>query len=198
MTDGTPMKAALYMRVSKAHQELDNQRRILTEYAGRRGWAVVKEYTDIEHGDVAGRNGLSDMIQGAFARHYDVLIVAELSRLSRGGVGPMFAILSKLRGAGVAWVSLREPWADTATAGPIADVMLAVTAWAAEQERKLISARTKAAMARRKALGLPTGRPKGSKDRKPRSRAFWKKPGWLKGGTPAPVEENGDIKTREF
>ena len=175
------MKSAGYLRVSTESQTVENQRGQIEAYITSRGWTMVQTYEDIESGAVAGRNGLTDMLSAASRREFDVVVMVELSRLSRGGIGPTFSILGKLKTAGVGLVSLREPWANTAEAGPIAELMLSILAWAASEERRLISERTKAAMARLKAIGAPRGRPKGARDKKPRNRRYAKVPAWEKG-----------------
>jgi DNA invertase Pin-like site-specific DNA recombinase len=57
------------------------------------------------------------------------------------------------------WVkSLKEEWFDTDS--PFAELMLAQIAWFAEFERKKISDRTKAGLARKKRMGVILGRPR--------------------------------------
>jgi putative DNA-invertase from lambdoid prophage Rac len=179
----TKIKVAAYYRVSTNQQELENQRTQIHKYCKGQGLELIKEYQDVESGATPGRNGLSDCLRGAFLRQYDILVVVEMSRLTRRGIGPLFEILQQLKNAGVMWVSLREPYLSLE--GPSQDLLISILAWANKLERDLISQRTKAAIQRRINLGLPVGRPKGSKDRKPRSRTCRNKPAWEKKAPPS-------------
>jgi len=179
------VKAAMYARVSTDKQDLESQRVEVKRYCDDHDFVLVKEYQDIETGTTDGRNGLTDCLTGARNREYDVLVVVEMSRLTRRGIGPLFAILNKLKMSGVRWVSLREPYLSLE--GPAQDLLISVLAWANKFERDLISQRTKSALARIKNL-KHIGRPKGIKDTKPRARRWKKKPAWLKGDTPLSSE----------
>ncbi|MGQ9583750.1 MAG: recombinase family protein [Thermoplasmatota archaeon] len=195
---GERMKAAAYYRVSTDKQDLANQEAEIARAAEARGLELVKRFEDIESGAAAGRHGLADMLQSARKREFDTLIVMEMSRLTRGGIGALFHILSELKACGVSWVSVREPFLSVE--GPVKDILLAIVGWVAEQERILISQRTKSALARRRALAracfeakgltgcpdgcyckLRLGRRKGQKDARPRIRRWKKRPGWLAG-----------------
>ena len=65
--------------------------------------------------------------------------------------------------------SLQESWVDT-NDGP-GEVMIAVLAWVAKQERKRIVERTKAGLERARKAGKQLGRPEGKKDSKPRRKS---------------------------
>jgi DNA invertase Pin-like site-specific DNA recombinase len=101
------------------------------------------------------------------------------------------AILRHFRACGVVVISLREPFLSTD--GPASELLVAVMAWCAEQERRVISERTKAGLARRRALGVILGRPKGSKDKRPRTRTCRKKP--AKEKKAPPFFENSDSQS---
>lgn len=57
----------------------------------------------------------------------------------------MLRYLGQLRTAGVRVMSHQEPWLDTA--GPTAELLLAIFAWVAKQERDRIVARVRAGQA---------------------------------------------------
>jgi DNA invertase Pin-like site-specific DNA recombinase len=76
--------------------------------------------------------------------------------LTREGVYETFAHIRTLRTYGVQFESLTE--AHFRTTGPAGDLMLAIAAWIAQQERIRISERTKAGLARAKAQGRVGGR----------------------------------------
>ncbi len=75
-----------------------------------------------------------------------MLLIAKLDRLARN-----VAFVSTLMESGVKFVAADMPEADALT--------LHVMAAVAEREAQLISSRSKAALAARKARGLPTGNP---------------------------------------
>jgi putative DNA-invertase from lambdoid prophage Rac len=66
--------------------------------------------------------------------------------------------MAKLDAAGVALVSVREPWADTT--GPVRDLLVAVMGWVAQQERARLLERLAAARARLEKEGRRWGRPR--------------------------------------
>ncbi len=70
----------------------------------------------------------------------------------------------------MAVVSVQEPWLDT-TNPAVAELLLAIMAWVAQQESARRSERTRAGMARAKAQGKRIGgRQPGAKDKRPRKR----------------------------
>jgi len=70
------------------------------------------------------------------------------------------AYIKQLKERGIWLKSMTEGWLDTSQEG-ITDIVLAIMSWAAAEERKKISDRTKAGIARRRAIGQwHGGRPK--------------------------------------
>ena len=74
--------------------------------------------------------------------------------------------ISTLKTYGVKVWSYQEAW--TEAPGELAEVLYAIAGWVARMESQRRSERTKAGLARLKALGKKLGRPKGSKDKKRR------------------------------
>src|SRR2546427_1023594 len=109
------MKCAIYARVSKPNgdQHPDNQVDALTAWAERLGHQLVHVYVDKQTGSTDDRPALKQALQAAHERRFDVLLVAALDRVSRGGVASLAGILGKLSQAGVGIKSLREEWLDT-------------------------------------------------------------------------------------
>ncbi|MCI4341261.1 MAG: recombinase family protein [Thermoplasmata archaeon] len=151
----TMLRAAIYARVSTDRQDMDRQLVELREYAVRAGHQVVEEVREQESGAKAGRSGLSRLQELAHQRKIDVILVWEMSRLTRRGIGPLLEILKGIQAQGVAVISLREPFLSTS--GPTRDLLLAIFAWVAEQEREMIRDRTRSALKQRKALGVQLG-----------------------------------------
>ncbi|MBI2851743.1 MAG: recombinase family protein [Chloroflexi bacterium] len=89
-------------------------------------------------------------------------------RLSREGAAAILNMVNTFKLYGVHVVSLQESW--TEAPGPVAEILYAVTGWVARMESQRRSDRTKAGLARLKAMGKTLGRPAGSKDRKKRQK----------------------------
>jgi DNA invertase Pin-like site-specific DNA recombinase len=103
-------------------------------------------FTEVE----SGKNNARPQLLAALLRCRQTratLLVAKLDRLSRNA-----AFLMNLRDSGVKFQALDIPEANTLTLGVLAVL--------AQHERELISARTKAALAARRARGLPLGNPR--------------------------------------
>lgn len=155
------MRVALYARVSTKDkgQDTDNQLHQLREYCTRQGWTLYKEYVDTASGkSTKGRNGFATMMQDASKRHFDVVLVWALDRMTRGGVLETFETIKALRDYGVQFESYTE--AHFRTTGPAGDLMLAIAAWIAQQERVRISDRVKAGLDRAVRSGKTLGPPK--------------------------------------
>ena len=83
------MRVAIYGRYSSEGQReasIEDQYRNCEGYAKREGWAVVERYHDKAISgtkDETGRDGYAAMLKGARAKQFDVLLIDDLSRLSR-------------------------------------------------------------------------------------------------------------------
>lgn len=86
----------------------------------------------------------------------DIVIVAELSRLSRS-TKDLFEIVEKIHAVGAQIKSLKESWLDTTT--PQGKLMFTIFAGLAQFERDLLSERTKEGLKAAKARGRSGGRP---------------------------------------
>lgn len=149
-------RAALYVRVSTREQTVANQNLELRRWADRLGFEVVRVYADTASGARSDRAAVAAVIGGAHRREFDVLLIWALDRLSREGIGPMARYMDQLRAAGIRVLSHQEPWVDTAS--PVWDLLLAVFAWVAQQERQRIGERVRAGQSRARAQGVHIGR----------------------------------------
>lgn len=140
-----------YLRVSTARQGqsglgLEAQRKAVADYLNGGQWNLVAEFVEVE----SGRNTSRPKLQEALAAcrvHGATLVVAKLDRLSRNA-----AFLLNLQNAGVKFVAADSPHVNEMVVGILAVV--------AEGEAKLISSRTKDALAAAKARGVKLGSPR--------------------------------------
>jgi DNA invertase Pin-like site-specific DNA recombinase len=151
------MKVAIYARVSTTKQDNENQLAQLREFAAKQDWELFDGYIDQESGSTADRPEFQRMFADASKRKFDVLLFWALDRLSREGVLETLQHLNRLESYGVCYRSYTEPYFDSC--GAFKDVILAVMATLAKQERVKRSERTKAGLARVKASGKRLGRP---------------------------------------
>ncbi len=149
-------RAALYVRVSTKDQTTAVQEEELRRWADRLGFEVAAIYANTASGARSDRAALAAVLAGARRREFDVLLIWSLDRLSREGIGPMARYMEQLRQGGIRVMSYQEPWVDTAS--PVWDLLLAVFAWVAQQERQRIGERVRAGQARARAEGVRLGR----------------------------------------
>lgn len=152
------MDACAYLRVSTAAQDHAMQRDAIERAAERRGDAVTAWYVDTESGGTLARPDLArlrrDARAGILPRR---LYVFALDRLTRTGIVDTIALIRELHGVGVEVISHSDPFD---VAGPAAEIVIAVMAWAAEAELRRQKERRAAARKRREAAGLAWGRPR--------------------------------------
>ena len=140
-----------YYRVSTDKQGrsglgLDAQREAVTRFLAHSGGRLAAEYTEIESGKThTNRPQLEDALQES-RRRRAILIIATLDRLARN-----VHFISGLMESKVPFIV-----ADMPSASPFE---LHIRAAMAEEERRRISQRTKAAMAAAKARGVQFGNP---------------------------------------
>jgi DNA invertase Pin-like site-specific DNA recombinase len=137
-----------YYRVSTEKQGrsglgLDAQRKAVMDYLNGGTWKVAGEFTEVESGRKADRPALAKALQ-ACRVHGAKLVIAKLDRLSRDA-----HFLLGLEKAGVDFVAADMPHANRLTVG--------IMAMVADEERRMISARTKAALQAAKARGTKLG-----------------------------------------
>lgn len=149
-------RAAVYLRVSRGEQSLDNQRPDVRRLARARKLKVIATFEESASAARA-RPEFKAMMDAAHRGDFDVLLVWSLDRLGRSMTGNLQAVLDLDR-CGVEVVSVREPWLDTG--GPVRSLLIAIFGWVAEQERAQIGERTKAGIERARRKGIRLGRPK--------------------------------------
>lgn len=144
-------KAIIYRRVSTSEQGksglgLDGQLATLERFCAAEGFEVVDSFVDVASGKLAveDRLGLAGALDAARRLGCSV-IVAKLDRLSRD-----VAFISGL-------MARRVPFIVAELGADVDPFVLHLYASLAEKERRLISERTKAALAVKKASGIVLG-----------------------------------------
>ena len=143
-----------YYRVSTAKQGrsglgLEAQRAAVAAFAKAEGFTVAAEYTEIETGKGADALNKRPQLRAALKqakRAKASVCVARLDRLSRD-----VAFISGL-------MSQRVPFIVAALGRDVDPFVLHIYAALAEQERKMISQRTRAGLQQAKARGVQLGR----------------------------------------
>ena len=152
-------RVALYARVSTSngHQDPEMQLAELREYAGRRGWEIVGEYTDQGvSGSKESRPELNRLMTDAHRRRFDAILVWKIDRFGRS-LKHLVNALADLGAYGVAFISLRDNL-DLST--PTGRLMFQIIGAMAEFERALIQERVKAGLRNARAKGKRLGRPR--------------------------------------
>lgn len=157
------MRAVLYARVSRGtpQQDPSAQLHAMRAFCTARKWRVVAELCDEVTGDPVRRKrdpaGLSKALTLIRRRTGDVLVIFALDRLVRSG-RHLLDIVCRVDEWGGYLASCQDGRIDTTR--PDSQLVLFVRGWFAGIERDLISARTKAALAERRAAGVQLGRPR--------------------------------------
>jgi DNA invertase Pin-like site-specific DNA recombinase len=155
--DRQKTSVAIYARVSTKEkgQDTENQLAELRQFAAASGWKVANEYIDHASAKSGERDQFKAMFEGASKRKFEILLVWALDRLTREGVAETFTYIRRLLAEQVQFVSYTE--AHFRTTGPAGELMIAIAAWIAEQERRRISERTIAGLDRVRAAGVRLG-----------------------------------------
>jgi DNA invertase Pin-like site-specific DNA recombinase len=163
------MRVLGYVRVSTEEQAVSRaglgaQRAAISAECKRRGWQLV---TNLEDAGYSAKDLRRPAIKAALETLHSGdaggLVVAKLDRLSRSMLD-FTAIMAKAQKQGWALVAL-DCAVDTTT--PAGEAMANVLATFAQFERRLISQRTKEALAAKRASGTlrgPIGRPRAMPD----------------------------------
>jgi DNA invertase Pin-like site-specific DNA recombinase len=122
---------------------------------GRAGWKLLEIVRDRENGRILERPGLHYALERIADAKANVLVVAEMRRLSRSIVD-LGALMAWFRESGAALIAL-DLDIDTSTREgyQVATTLVALSNW----ERERIASRTRSALAEVRAHGHPTGRP---------------------------------------
>lgn len=137
-----------YARVSTQDQNLARQQNQLEQEGCER------IYQEKASGAKSDRPELMRMLDTL--RDGDVVVVAELSRLSRS-VRDLFSIVGRINEVGAQIKSLKEPWLDTTT--PHGRLLFTFFSGISEFERELIRQRTREGLEAARSRGHKGGHP---------------------------------------
>ncbi|MCF6114610.1 recombinase family protein [Mesorhizobium muleiense] len=148
-------RAVAYIRVSTAQQGksglgLEAQRFAIAKFAEAEGLELIAEFQEVETGKGADALNKRPQLAAALSdakRNDCAVVVAKLDRLSRD-VAFISALMAK-----------RTPFIVAELGADVSPFMLHIYAAVAEQERAMISQRTKDALAAVKARGVKLGNP---------------------------------------
>jgi site-specific DNA recombinase len=153
------MRAAIYSRVSTDHQSsngtsLASQENYLRSYAAAKSWRIVKVFREKGFSaKTTQRPALQSLLGAVKAGEVDVVAIYKLDRLTRS-VRDLCDLVVFLKRYRVELVSLTESL-DTSTASGM--LLVNILGSIAQWEREIISARTRAALQRKRDNGQVYG-----------------------------------------
>ena len=152
------MRAAIYSRFSTDKQtesSIADQVRVCTEYAARQGWQITERYEDqgISGAALGNRPGILRLQEAALARRFDMLLVTDLSRLSRSN-GDLSKMIDRLVSKGIRVVGVQDGY-DSARRGH--KLQAGLSGIIGEAFREMVKDRTYAALESRAKRKMATG-----------------------------------------
>jgi DNA invertase Pin-like site-specific DNA recombinase len=155
------MKTIAYIRTSSNTQDVKNQRHEILEYGHREG-IHIDDFIEVTMSSrSSSRQRRIEELQERL-QPGDMLLVTELSRLGRS-TGEVILLINQLVAYGVIIVIIKQNLRlGEGVQDMTSKVMVTFLALFAEIERDFISARTKEALATKKAQGVVLGKPKGT------------------------------------
>ncbi len=153
------MTSYAYLRVSTDEQDVDNQRYGLFIYANIHGLGPLQFVEDTASGRLAWRDRAVGRLLTETVHAGDAVLFAEISRMARSTLQVLEMLEHCMRQGVSVHIAKQQLVLDGSIQSRIAATVLGL---AAEIEREMISLRTTEALAKRKAAGLPLGRPRGT------------------------------------
>lgn len=147
-----------HIRVSTDKQTVENQRFEIINFCKQNNLEIDKWISEtISGAKEVNKRQLGKLLQGV--KESDIIICSEISRLGRS-LYMVMSILNRCMDIGAKVWTIKDNFrlGDDITS----KVLAFAFGLSAEIERKLISQRTKEALARKKADGIVLGRPKGT------------------------------------
>lgn len=152
------MRAAIYARFSTDKQDLSSiadQYRVCADFAARQGWKVVAHYADegISGAAIGNRPGFNTMMDATMRGEINILLVVELSRLSRSA-GDLNKTIDRLTFRGVRVIGVSNGY-DSARKGH--KMQAGFEGLMGEQFREMVREKTYGALQGRAMDGRRTG-----------------------------------------
>ena len=143
-----------YCRVSTGGQDVENQKRIISEYLRFKGMDLTEFYSDV----CSAKHSLAQRPAGrellATVRKDDIVVITALDRAFRRTIDCLTVLENwQAKGVKLHVINLGGNGASVDMSSPIGRFMLQIMAGVAELERSYISERTKAAGSRRAIVG---------------------------------------------
>ena len=170
------MQVAIYVRISTdptkmqdtgknfRKQTEENQLIDLRRFCEKEGHIIYKEYVDQISGGTKDRPAFKELFQDAYRRKFDMVLFWSLDRFSREGVLKTLKYFEELESYKVQWKSYSEQYLDSV--GIFKDVVVAIMATIAKQEKIRMGERVKSGIARKLEKGGRHGRVKKTVDEK--------------------------------
>lgn len=156
-------RVALYLRVSKDSQTIENQRRELMAAARRHKWNVTDVFKDEAISGAKGRadrRGFNLLHEGIARKKFDLVAAWSVDRLGRSLSG-LLQLLAEMQAKGID-LYLHQQGLDTST--PAGKAMFQMLGVFAEFERANMGERIRAGISRARSEGKKLGRPRLSAD----------------------------------
>jgi DNA invertase Pin-like site-specific DNA recombinase len=133
---------------------IGDQVRVCTEYARRQGWEIAARYEDqgISGAAQGNRPGFLRMRADAMGRKFDVLLVIDTTRLARSH--DLAPLIERLRFQGIRVIGVQDSFDSSAGT---ADMQAGLSGLMSVEFRKMIRARTHAALESRARAGRSAG-----------------------------------------
>lgn len=146
-----------YLRVSSDSQDLHNQKFGILDYCNKKQIADIQFIEDKSSGKISWQDRAIGKIMES-AKSGDVILATEVSRLGRSALQVLEILHLAAQKEVTVHITKNSMIVDSSIQSTITATILGL---AAQIEREFISARTKEALAKRKAEGVKLGRPKG-------------------------------------
>lgn len=160
-------KAAIYARVSTHEQTVEPQVENCRRWCENNGFDYDVFAEEGISGATTSRTELDRMLQRVRRQEYKAVVVWKLDRLGRSTIH-LLQLLEEFRNKGVQ-IAITSAHIDTSK--PEGRLFFTMVAGFAELEREYIKQRVQASLDTKKAKGIPLGRKKGSKDKRPRRKS---------------------------
>jgi DNA invertase Pin-like site-specific DNA recombinase len=147
-------RAAVYARVSTAAQDPEPQLGQLRRFVLAADWELYREYFDTASGSETSRPQLSKLMDDAFHRRFDVVVVWKFDRFGRS-VSHLIRSLEEFQSLNIGFVSVSE---KLDTSSPIGKAVFTFLGALAEFERSMIRERVMIGQAHARARGIHLGR----------------------------------------